>query len=79
MEPVGFAIGGLGPLTLVITGLGLLGSIFWIWMLAEVTTKESERGNTKIIWTGVIVFTHLVGAALYFLVRRPKRRAAAAG
>jgi hypothetical protein len=48
-------------------------------MLAEVTAKESERGNTKIVWTGVIVFTNFIGAALYFLLRRPKRRAAALG
>ena len=78
MEPASFAIGGLGPVALFAVSLGLLGSIFWIWMLAEVTTKESERGNTKMVWTGVIVFTNFVGAALYFMMRRPKRRAAAA-
>ena len=70
MESIGLSI---------LVSLGLLGGIFWIWMLAEVTVKESERDNTKIVWTGIIVFTNFIGAALYFLIRRPKRRAAAAG
>jgi len=46
---------------------------FWIWMLIDCLTKEPDAGNTKICWTLVIVFAHVVGAAIYYLVRREKR------
>ena len=59
----------------VSVGLGVLGTIFWVWMLVDCATKEPEEGNSKVVWTIIIVFTHLVGAAIYFFVRRPQRRA----
>ena len=49
--------------------LVILTTIFWIWMLVECITKEPP-GNDKIIWIVVIVFTHFIGALLYFLIRR---------
>ena len=63
----------------VSVGLGVLGTIFWVWMLVDCATKEPEEGNSKVVWTIIIVFTHLVGAAIYFFVRRPQRRAEADG
>jgi len=48
---------------------------FWIWMLIECVTKEPDQGNTKICWVLIIVFAHVVGAAIYFLVRRDQRYA----
>lgn len=38
---------------------------------------EKAEGNSKVAWTMIIVFTHPIGAALYFFVRRPQRRAEA--
>ena len=35
--------------------------------------KSQNEGNNKVVWTLIIVFTHLIGAALYFFVRRPQR------
>ena len=61
----------------VSVGLGVLGTIFWVWMLVDCATKEPDEGNNKVVWTLIIVFTHLIGAALYFFVRRPRRRAEA--
>ena len=63
----------------VFLGLGVLGTAFWIWMLVECATKEPNEGNSQVVWIIIIVFTNLIGAALYFFVRRPRRRAAAAG
>ena len=63
----------------VSVGLGALGTIFWVWMLVDCATKEPDEGNSKVVWTIIIVFTHLVGAAIYFFVRRPQRRAEADG
>ena len=44
--------------------LGVLGTVFWIWMLVECLTKESSEGNDKIIWALVILLTHFLGALI---------------
>jgi prolipoprotein diacylglyceryltransferase len=54
--------------------LGLLATIFWIWMLVDCATKEPSQGNDKIIWILVIVLTGALGALIYFFARRPQRR-----
>ncbi len=60
-------------------GLGVLGTIFCVWMLVDCATKEPNDGNSsKVVWTLIIVFTCLIEAALYFFVRRPQRWAEAA-
>ena len=48
--------------------------VFWIWMLVDCATKESSQGNDKVVWVLVIVFTHWIGALIYYLVRRPERK-----
>ena len=53
--------------------IGILGTVFWVWMLIECITKEPSEGNDKLIWALVIILLHLFGAALYFFVRRPTR------
>jgi len=53
----------------------LVGFAFWIWMLIECVTKEPDTGNTKVCWVLIIVFAHIVGAIIYFLVRRDRRLA----
>lgn len=46
---------------------------FWIWMLVDCAMKETSAGNDKLVWVLVILFTHWIGAVIYFFVRRPKR------
>ncbi len=46
---------------------------FWIWMLIDCATRESDQGNTKVVWILIIIFTHWVGALIYLLARRPQR------
>jgi membrane-bound ClpP family serine protease len=53
--------------------LGVAAFGFWIWMLIDCITKESSEGNDKLIWTLVILFTHFIGAAVYYFVRRTER------
>jgi hypothetical protein len=52
----------------------MLATVFWIWMLVDCATKEPSEGNDKIIWILVIIFTHWLGALIYYLVRRPERK-----
>jgi hypothetical protein len=49
------------------------GTVFWVMMIIECATKESSQGNTKLIWILIIVFTHWIGALIYYFVRRPQR------
>ncbi len=58
---------------LIFFGIGVLGTLFWLWMLIDCATKEPSEGNDKLIWVIVIIFTHLLGALIYFFIRRPKR------
>jgi hypothetical protein len=53
--------------------IGILGSIFWIWMLIDCLTKEPDEGNTKLAWALTIVFLHFIGSSLYYFIRRPER------
>ena len=61
-------------LMLVIMPVMVLATAFWIWMLVDCATKEPSQGNDKLIWILVIIFTHWLGALIYFFVRRPERK-----
>ena len=52
---------------------GLAALAFWIWMLVEVLTRETDEGNSRLVWALVIVFTHWIGALIYLLARRQER------
>lgn len=65
---------GLPELVLIFAFvIGILGSGFWIWMLVECATREPDTGNTKVVWVIIIVFTNMIGAAIYYFARRPQR------
>ena len=67
-RPFHFA-GCIGGLIL----LGIAGTIFWIWALIDCATKEPNEESSKVVWIVVILLTHLLGALLYALIRRPDR------
>jgi phospholipase D-like protein len=54
--------------------LFVLGTIFWIWMLIVAATRERSTGD-KILWVIIIIFTHVIGAAIYYFVRYKRIRA----
>ena len=64
---------GVSYIFLVSGFIFVLSFIFWVWILADCLRKETDEGNTRLIWVIVIVFTFIVGALLYYLIRRPKR------
>ena len=49
------------------------GTVLWIWMIIDCVTKEPSEGNEKIAWLLLLLLTHFVGAAIYYVVRRPQR------
>jgi hypothetical protein len=84
-----FALSGLalllGPMNLGFPELVVLAVVglfclpltaLWIWALVDCATKEPDTGNTKLIWILIIALTHIIGAILYFAIRRPERKAA---
>jgi Phospholipase_D-nuclease N-terminal len=54
-------------------GLAALATIFWIWVLVDCLTKEPSEGNDKVAWTLFILLVPLIGALVYYFVRRPER------
>lgn len=59
---------------LFFAGVGLAGTVLWIWMLIDCASNEPAEGNEKLVWILVILFTHVLGALIYLLVRRPERQ-----
>ena len=61
---------------LLLLPIALLVFAFWIWMIVDCVRHETE-GSTKIAWLLIILFVGIIGAPLYFFVRRlPRRRSA---
>jgi len=58
-------------------GLAVAAGVFWVMVLADCLMNETREGNERIVWTLVIIFTLVIGAALYFFLRRPRRMAEA--
>ena len=54
-------------------GIAVFATIFWLYTLVDCITKEPSEGNDKIVWTLVILLLPLIGALLYYFVRRPER------
>ncbi len=66
---------GIGLVELFVLFVVVFGTIFWIKMIVECATREPSEGNDRLVWTIIIVFTHVVGALIYYFVRRPERMA----
>lgn len=58
---------------LIVMCIAVAAMAFWIWMLIDCATRESDQGNTKLAWVIIIVFANLIGALIYYFVRRPQR------
>ena len=46
---------------------------FWAWMLVDCANHETE-GSTKVAWLLIILLAGVIGAPLYFFVRKLPRR-----
>ena len=63
-------------LALLIVPLTLLATVFWIWMLIHAVTNKGIDTGEKVAWVLVILFTHFIGALIYFFIGRPRGPAA---
>ena len=50
------------------------GFVFWIRILLDCVRNEPDTGNDKVVWVIIIVFTQIIGALMYYYVRRRPRR-----
>ncbi len=46
---------------------------FWIWMLISAIQNRGIGEGEKVAWVLVVLFTHFLGAFIYFLLGYPKR------
>jgi Phospholipase_D-nuclease N-terminal len=63
-----------GLIILFVLGLVVGGTIFWIWMLVDCAINKRISDSRKLIWILVILFTHWLGAILYFFLGRSRRQ-----
>lgn len=54
--------------------LGISAFAFWLWMLIDCATLPPRADNDKIMWILIILFTHFIGALIYFFVARKRLR-----
>lgn len=64
---------GLGVPEILVLLLGVGYFAFWIWMIVDCVTKEEGSGS-KVAWLLVIILLGLIGAPLYFFVRKLPRK-----
>ena len=48
-------------------GFGLIGLLFYIWMIVECVRRET--GTERLLWLLLVVMVPDIGSLIYFLVR----------
>ena len=65
--------GLIGLLLMLVGGAFVLAAfVFWIWMLVHAVTNKGLGDGEKIAWVLVILFTHFIGALIYFFLGRTR-------
>jgi hypothetical protein len=57
-------------IALFVITVSLLGSAFWIWMTVDCVMNKRLSDMQKALWVVLILFTHFIGALIYFFVGR---------
>jgi hypothetical protein len=57
-------------LILLVLFVGIVGTIFWVMMIVDCATRQKDPD--RVVWIIIIVFTHFIGATLYYFIQRPK-------
>lgn len=61
---------GFGELLMLVVGVG--GTLFWIWALADCIQHEVSS-QQRLLWAVIIALGHVLGGLAYFFYRRPRR------
>jgi len=73
MMPIDQAFGGIAigliALFLSFAAIGLLLTVFWVWMLVDCANAPMPSGD-KTAWILILLFTHILGATLYYFIPR---------
>jgi len=64
-----FGMAALGGWEIVIIVLGLSCAAFWIWMIVDCALYETSTG-ARVAWLLVIIFGWMIGAPVYYIVRK---------
>jgi hypothetical protein len=64
---------GLVFIILFVVVLSLLGTAFWIWMAVDCIMNKRLSDMQKALWVVLILFTHFIGALIYFFVARQEQ------
>jgi len=57
---------------MLIAGLSLALTVFWIWMLVDAIQNKGLTDGEKVGWVLAIVFFHFIGSVLYLFIGHPK-------
>lgn len=71
MHPL-LAIFGFGFMEFALLGFLACAFAFWLWMLVDCLLYETSP-NDKLVWLLVIIFVGVIGAPLYFFLRKLRR------
>ena len=59
-------------LVLLLVGLVLALTIFWILMIVDCATRKKLSDGERVAWILVLVFLHFIGAMVYYLAVKRK-------
>lgn len=51
--------------------LNVVGTVFWIYVLIDCSTKETS--SDKMMWIIIVLLANWIGALIYYFYQRPKR------
>jgi hypothetical protein len=69
----GIVIGLFKLIFLLVGGvIGLLCSVFWLWMLIHAISNKNLTDGEKVVWVLVIIFLPFLGSVLYYFIGKPK-------
>ena len=61
---------GLFFIVIFVVAISLLSTAFWIWMTVDCIMNKRLSDMQKALWVVLILFTHFIGALIYFFAGR---------
>jgi prolipoprotein diacylglyceryltransferase len=52
--------------------LPILATVFWVWMIIDCAQRKFKNKNDKTVWILIIIFTNVLGAAIYYFIVKKK-------